>query len=68
MQCGCFQCATYGRAGWRELLQYVGDDNLQQSLSEEFLPHSAAVIIIFLARTQQTNISSVTQKKAHCYC
>lgn len=52
MQCGCFHCATYGRAGWRELLQYVGDDNLQQSLSKEFLPHSAAVIIIFLARTQ----------------
>lgn len=68
MQCGCFHCATYGRAAWRELLQYVGDDNLQQSLSEEFLAHGAAVIIIFLARTQQRDIGSVTRKKAHCYC
>lgn len=61
--CDCFCCTTYGRAGWRELLQHVGDDNLQQSLSEEFLAHSAAVIIIFLRRTQQKDTRSVTHGK-----
>lgn len=61
-----FRGATYGRAGWRELLQHVGDDNLQQSLSEEFLAHGAAVIIVFLTRTQQKDIGSLTLNKTHC--
>lgn len=39
---------THRRAGRRELLQHVWDDDLQQSLSEELLPHRAAVVIIFL--------------------
>lgn len=35
-------------AGRTQLFQHVGDDYLQQSLLEEPLPYSAAVIVIFL--------------------
>lgn len=41
---------THRGAGWGQLLQHVGNDDLQQSFSEELLPHRAAVIIIFLRR------------------
>ncbi len=54
---------THGWEGWRELLQHVWDDDLQQSFPEELLAHRAAVIIIFLRREPKKHtLSSVTCK------
>lgn len=39
---------THGRAGRSQVLQHVGDGDLQQGLSEELLAHRAAVIVVFL--------------------
>ncbi len=41
-------CETHGGTGGAELLQHVGDEDLEQSLTEETLPHRAAVIVKFL--------------------
>lgn len=39
---------TYGSIHWMQLFQHVRDDDLQKRFSEEFLAHSAAIIVIFL--------------------
>lgn len=50
---------THRHAGWSELLQHVGDDDLQQGLSEELLAHRAAVVVVFLTvgtEKERTNV------------
>lgn len=39
---------THWRAGRSQVLQHVGDGDLQQGLPEELLAHRAAVIVVFL--------------------
>lgn len=55
--CICaFVSVTHRRAGWWEVLQHVGDDDLQQSLPEELLANCAAVVVVFLTgKTRITN-------------
>lgn len=49
---------THRGAGRGQLLQHVGDDDLQQSFSEELLAHCAAVIIVFLRRKNRNTFYS----------
>lgn len=44
----CVWGGTHGRAGRSQVLQHVGDGDLQQGLPEELLAHRAAVIVVFL--------------------
>lgn len=39
--------------GRTELLQHVGDEDLEESLAEETLPHCAAVIVKFLRKKKE---------------
>lgn len=46
---------TYRSVHRMELFQHVRDDDLQQSFSEELLPHCAAVVVKFLPKIR-TNV------------
>ena len=50
---------SYGGAGWRELLQHVGDEDLEQSFSEEPLPHRAAVVVKLLQDKTHTHTHTI---------
>lgn len=63
-----FLGVTHSWVGWRELLQHVWDDDLQQSLSEELLAHCAAVVIIFLTGKEQKHNVSTTHYSFYTHC
>lgn len=44
---------THGGTGRAELLQHVGDEDLEESLTEEALPHRTAVIVKLLRKTKK---------------
>lgn len=50
----CGRLETDRGTGRAELLQHVGDKDLEQSLPEETLPHRAAVIVKFLPKQQNS--------------
>lgn len=42
------RCGTHRGTGRAQLFQHVGDEDLEESLAKETLPHCAAVIVKFL--------------------
>lgn len=53
----CFE--THWGTGRAQLLQHVRDEDLEESLTEESLPHCAAVIIKFLTTNKRTKRKSI---------
>ena len=49
---------THRGTGGAELLQHVRDEYLEESLTEETLPHCAAVIVKFLHKGKNRRVMS----------
>lgn len=58
----CMREDTHRRAGRSQVLQHVGDGDLQQGLSEELLAHRAAVVVVFLRRKDKKALDNDTDQ------